>query len=65
MQMKTIKQRIVLEHNDIRMIDTIDYFNNHTYSIELYFKDDKKWHIIRTGNFYYCHELYKLLIRSW
>lgn len=65
MQMKTNKTKIILEHNDVRMIDTIDCFNNHTYSIELYFKDNKTWHTIRTGSFYYCHELYKLLIRSW
>lgn len=65
MQMKTIKQKIILEHDDIRMIDSIDCLDNHTYRIDLYFKDNKTWHTIRTGSFYYCHELYKLLIKSW
>ena len=63
--MPTKMNKIILENKDIRMVQIKDMLDNSTYRIDLYFKNDKIWHTIRTGSFYYCHELYKLLVRSW
>ena len=68
--MPTKMNKIILQNKDVRMVQVKDMLDNSTYHVDLYFKDDETWRTIRAGNFYYCHELYKLLlykslIRNW
>lgn len=62
--MPTKMNKIILENKDVRMVEVKDMLDNSTYRIDLYFKDDERWRTIVTGNFYYCHDLYKSLIRN-
>ena len=57
--------KIILENKDVRMIEHTDYLNKKTYYVDMYFQDDDVWRTVRHGSFYYCHDLYKLLITSW
>lgn len=57
--------KIILEHDDVRMVQHEDFMNKMTYFVDMYFKDENVWRTIRTGSFYYCHDLYKQLIKVW
>lgn len=47
------------------MVEHTDYLNKKTYYVDMYFQDDNAWRTVRHGSFYYCHDLYKLLITNW
>ena len=57
--------KIILENKDVRMMEHTDYLNKKIYYVDMYFKDDDAWRTVRSGSFYYCHDLYKLLIKNW
>lgn len=65
MKMNRIALNVILKHDNVRMIEHIDYLNRRVYFVEMYFEDIDNWRTIRSGSFYYCHDLYKLLIRNW
>ena len=57
--------KVILENKDVRMMEHTDYLDKKTYYVDMYFQDDDVWRTIKSGSFYYCYDLYKLLITSW
>jgi len=57
--------KIIFENKDVRMMEETDYLDKKTYYVDMYFQDDDVWRTIKSGSFYYCYDLYKLLITSW
>ena len=56
--------KIIFENKDVRMMEETDYLDKKTYYVDMYFQDDDVWRTIKSGSFYYCYDLYKLLITS-
>lgn len=57
--------KIIFENKDVRMMEETDYLDKKTYYVDMYFQNDDVWRTIKSGSFYYCYDLYKLLITSW
>jgi len=57
--------KIIFENKDVRMMEETNYLDKKTYYVDMYFQDDDVWRTIKSGSFYYCYDLYKLLITSW
>lgn len=57
--------KIIFENKDVRMMEETDYLDKKTYYVDMYFQNDDVWRTIKSGSFYYCYDLYKLLITNW
>ena len=57
--------KIIFENKDVRMMEETNYLDKKTYYVDMYFQNDDVWRTIKSGSFYYCYDLYKLLITSW